>query len=267
MALLLRLATATFLVASFSLAAQGKKAVPKPAPRAAAPAKKTALDKATLEAYVRHLFVWDKNIAIAIDDPKPAPMPGFFEYTIHATAGPAKQDEVFFISKDGQKIMRGSVYDVSRNPFERDISMLKTDSAASLGTAGAPVVLVLFSDFQCPYCKDEAKKLRTNLLSAYPKQVRLYFKDFPLDAIHPWARAAAIAGRCVFQQNGAAFWSLHDWMFENQSSINAENLKAKVMEWAKSNKDVDVLQLTRCMDTKATDAEVAKSVGDRKSVV
>ena len=74
--------------------------------------------------------------------------------------------------------------------------------------------------------------LRENLLKTYPKEVRLYFKDFPIDQIHPWARPAAIAGRCVFRQNPQAFWDYHDWIFDKQAEITPENLRAKVMEWA-----------------------------------
>jgi protein-disulfide isomerase len=135
-----------------------------------------------------------------------------------------------------------------------------------MGTAGAPVVIVAFSDFQCPYCKEEAKMLRQNLLSAYPKQVRLYFKTFPLDQIHPWARPAAIASRCVFRQKADAFWDFHDWIFEHQSEITAENWKDKVMTWAKEQKDLDGLQLTRCIDTKATEAEVNKNSAEAQAL-
>ena len=87
--------------------------------------------------------------------------------------------------------------------LQDDLDKLKTEFQPSLGTPGAPVVLVAFSDFECPHCKDEATMLRQNLLSAYPTQVRLYFKDFPLEAIHPWAKTAAIAGRCVFRQSAS----------------------------------------------------------------
>ena len=162
--------------------------------------KASALDKATLEAYVRHLSVWGPQIKVEIGDPKPSPLPGMLEVNVHASAGAASQDEILYVSKDGQKIVRGMVFDVKENPFKADLDKLKTDLQPSFGTPGAPVVLVLFSDFECPYCKEEAKVLRTNLLSAYPKQVRLYFKDFPLEQIHPWAKPAAIAGRCVFKQ-------------------------------------------------------------------
>src|SRR5579872_2087798 len=165
------------------------------------PQKKSALDKPTLEAYVRHLMVYGPQIAITIDNPQPSPLAGFLQVDVHASAGQAHQDLIFYVSKDGQKILQGNVYDVAQNPFKEDLDKLKTDLQPSFGTPGAPVVLVEFSDFQCPYCKQEAEALRKNLLSTYPKQVRMYFVDHPIEQVHPWAKAAALAGRCVFRQN------------------------------------------------------------------
>ena len=230
-----------------------------------APVRKSAFDKPTLEAYVRHLFVWSPQIKVEIGDPKPAPVPGFSEVQVHASAGNASADETLYVSKDGQKIMRGNFFDVNQNPFKKELDKLHTDLQPSMGTPGAPVVVVLFSDFECPYCKEEAKALRSNLLSTYPKEVRLYFKDMPLEQIHPWALPAAIAGRCIFKQNPAAFWDYHDWIYEAQSDVTADNLKSKIMEFVKG-REIDPLQLERCMDTKGTLPEIEKSIAEAKAV-
>jgi protein-disulfide isomerase len=230
-----------------------------------APVRKSAFDKTTLEAYVRHLFVWNPQIKVEIGDPKPAPVAGFSEVLVHASSGNASADETLFVSKDGQKILRGNFFDVNQNPFKPQLDKLHTDLQPSMGTPGAPVVVVLFSDFECPYCKEEAKALRSNLLATYPKEVRLYFKDMPLEQIHPWAMAAAIAGRCIFKQNPAAFWDYHDWIYEAQSDVTAENLKSRIMEFVKG-REIDPLQLERCMDTKATRPEIEKSIAEAKAV-
>lgn len=229
-------------------------------PAADAP-KKSALDKATLEAYVRHLFVWGPHIQVEVSDYKPAPMDGFREVHVSGTAGGARQAETFYISDDGQKILRGSVFDVKDNPFKRDLDQLKTESQPSFGTPGAPVVLVIFSDYQCPYCREEAKMLRENVLANYPTQVRVYFKDLPLEQIHNWAKPAAIAGRCVFRQNPAAFWEYHDWVFDKQGEMTAESFQAKLLEFAKG-KEIDALQLSRCTEKRETEAEVNRSVSE-----
>jgi protein-disulfide isomerase len=95
--------------------------------------------------------------------------------------------------------------------------------------------------------------------------VRLYFKDFPLEQLHPWAKPAAIAGRCIFQQNPAAFWQYHDWVFNQQAQITPETLRSRIMGFAKG-KEIDTMQLGRCMDTKATEADVDKSIGEGKAL-
>jgi protein-disulfide isomerase len=227
--------------------------------------KTSALDKATLEAYVRHLFVWGPQIKVEVRNPKPAPLSGFYEVVIHASAGENSQDFPLYVSKDGQHILQGKIFDVAHNPFKPELDKLKTEFQPSFGTPGASVVLVEFTDFQCPFCKEEAKLLRDNVKTAYPKQVRLYFKDFPLIQIHPWAKAAAIAGRCIFKQNASLFWDYHDWMFEHQGEMTADNLKSKILEYVKG-KELDVLQLSRCMDAKETEPEVDKSIAEAKAL-
>ena len=236
------------------------------APVSAQNQKKSALDKAVLEAYVRHLYVLKPEIKVQVADPKPAKVDGFFDVVVHASLGDTSQDFPFMVSKDGSKILQAIVYDVNSNPFKADLDKLKTEFQPSLGTPGAPVVLVSFSDYECPHCKDEAAMLRQNLVSTYPTQVRLYAKDFPLDSIHNWARPAAIAGRCVFRQNPSSFWSYYDWIFAHQADITDANLKDKAMEWTKGQKNVDMLQLGRCMDTKATEAEVDKNVAEGRAL-
>ncbi|MCL4794130.1 MAG: DsbA family protein [Bryobacteraceae bacterium] len=228
-------------------------------------AGKSALDKPTLEAYLRHLLLWNPQIQVSISDAKSAPMPGFKEFTVTGSYGEARIDEVFYVSDDGSRIVRGAVYDVNESPFKSELSKLTTDLHPSMGAPGAPVVLALFSDYQCSYCRQEAKQLRANLLKTFPTQVRLYFKDFPIDAIHPWARYAAIAGRCVFRQDAPKFWDYHDWIFDKQGEVTPENLKGRLMEWA-GGSGLDVMQLGRCYDQRQTEAEVNASLAEARSL-
>ncbi|MDP9055250.1 MAG: thioredoxin domain-containing protein [Acidobacteriota bacterium] len=226
---------------------------------------KTQINKAKLEAYLRHLFVWPAAIGMEIADPRPGPLPGFYEVKVRGSQGNASQEETFYVSKDGQKIIRGNVFDIGQNPFKRDLEKINTEFQPSVGTPGAPVVLVEFSDFECPYCREQAKMLHDNLLAAYPKEVRLYFVDFPLESLHPWATSAAMMGRCIFHQNAPAFWDYHDWIFQHQEEINPENLKAKVLDFAKT-KGLDASQLSKCIDSRATEDEVGKSSAEAKAL-
>jgi protein-disulfide isomerase len=227
---------------------------------------KSALDKTQMETFVRHLLAVIPEVAVKIDDPKPSVVPNLLQMDVHFTYNGRSQDETFFVTKDGKDVIRGFVYDVAQNPFKPELDKLKTDLSPSMGAAGAPVSLVVFSDFQCPNCKQEEETLRQSLPSTFPTQVRVYFKDFPLEQIHPWAKAAAIAGRCVFHQNPAKFWEYHDWIYGKQSDITVENLKDQVLSFATNAKDLDTLQLGRCMDTKATEAEVNASIAEAREL-
>ncbi|HUJ50513.1 MAG TPA: thioredoxin domain-containing protein, partial [Bryobacteraceae bacterium] len=202
---------------------------------------KSAFDKPTLEAYVRHLLAVIPEVQVKIDDPQPD-QAGLQRVDVHFTYGSRTQDETFFISKDGKNIIRGTVYDISQNPFQEDLSKIKTDLAPSFGAPGAPVVMVMYGDFECPDCKMEAQSIRQNLATTFPTQVRVYFKDFPLTQIHPWAKQAAIAGRCVFRQEPAAFWKYFDWIYDHQIEITFENLKSKATDFAKTVPDLDGMQ-------------------------
>jgi protein-disulfide isomerase len=223
-----------------------------PKPSAAPPFQ---IDKPKVEAYLRHLFVWPSAIQMSISDPVLSDVPGLYQFQMRAWQGDASQEETFYISSDGQKIIRGTAFELAKNPFKEDLDKLKTEYQPNFGTPGAPVVLVEFSDFECPFCRQEAQVIRQNLLKAYPKEVRLYYMDFPLESLHPWAKAASIAGRCIFHQNASAFWDYHDWIFSHQEEISPDNLKSKVLEFA-SGKGIAADQLASCIDSKATENEV-----------
>jgi len=226
----------------------------------------SALDKPQLETYIRHLLAVIPEVQVKIDDPKPTSTADLLQVDAHFSYQGRTQEETFYVTKNGQNIIRGVVYNFAENPFKEDLDKLKIGGAPSFGAAGAPVTAVEFGDFECPNCKEEAKTLRDNLPKEFPDQVRLVFKDFPLEQIHPWAKAAAIAGRCVSQQNPSAFWKYHDWIYEHQTEIQPDTLKTKVMDFAKTAPDLDGLQLGRCMDTKATEAEVDASMAEARAL-
>lgn len=227
---------------------------------------KTALDKPSFEAYIRQVELLPANLPIRVGDSKPSIFEGFLEVPVEIVTPNGDVPVRYFVSKDGKLIVKGSVFDISKNPFQPELNKLKTDLQPSFGTPGAPVVLVVFSDFQCPNCKDEAKILRENLTKTFPDKVRVYFKDFPLALMHPWAKPAAEAGRCVFRQKPAAFWDYHDWIYEHQAEITADNLKTKVIGWA-DTKSLDSAQLTQCIDSKATESEVNREISEGKSLM
>ncbi|HTB17346.1 MAG TPA: thioredoxin domain-containing protein [Bryobacteraceae bacterium] len=227
----------------------------------AAPGK-GALDKTTFEKYLRHLELFRGDVTFKIDDAQPSKyLPGFSEVLVHLIFNNAEKDELFYISADGQSILRGDVFNLGKSPFQSNLDKLTVTDQPSFGPADAPVTIVEFGDFECPDCKMEAPILRHDLVEAFGGKVRVYFKNFPLESVHPWARAAAITGRCVYQQGQPAFWKFYDWIYENQDQIMVENLNSKVLAWASEN-GVDAAKLGQCVDTKATEPEVNRSIAE-----
>lgn len=112
------------------------------------------------------------------------------------------------------------------------------------GEAAAPVTIVEWSDFECPYCKSVLPTLE-RVLEEYPEQVRLVFRHFPLHAIHPNAQAAAEAGVCA--QDLGAFWELHDLMFDEQDTLTADDLKDKA-----ERAGLDAEAFAACLEEGAT---------------
>jgi protein-disulfide isomerase len=141
---------------------------------------------------------------------------------------------------------------------------LNVEHQPSFGPADAPVTIVEFGDFECPSCRAEAPLLRELIPQLFPNKVRIVFKDYPLESIHPWARAASIAGRCVFRQDPRAFWKFYDWDYNNQDDTTVENLKSRVLAWAAGN-GLRPVPLESCMDSKATDAEITRNIDDGKA--
>jgi protein-disulfide isomerase len=138
-------------------------------------------------------------------------------------------------------------------------------SGFSFGPADARVTIVIFSDLECPYCRELAKSVRDNIPQKYPDDVRVVFKDFPLESIHKWARAAAEDGRCLGNRKPEAFWALHDWIFQHQQEINQTNLQEKVLDIAKQQ-NLQAKQIAACMDTHATASQVDDSIRAGKNL-
>jgi protein-disulfide isomerase len=129
---------------------------------------------------------------------------------------------------EATKVLRAkaSTFVEARLPDDRGVVYdIKVGSSPVRGPKDAPVTIVEFSDFQCPYCANLQSTL-DQLLKAFPKEVRLVYKQYPLN-IHQYARQAAAASLAAHEQG--KFWQLHDKMFENFTAINEENIK----RWAK----------------------------------
>ncbi len=127
------------------------------------------------------------------------------------------------------------------------------------GPASAPIQLVEFSDFECPYCK-QLEPVLTRLRDKYGDRIRLVWKDFPLP-IHSQARGAAEAARCAGDQGH--FWEYHDLLFANQQSLAPDGLKRHA-----GTMELDLDRFAACLDQGTHRAEVTADLeeGTRQGI-
>ncbi len=133
-------------------------------------------------------------------------------------------------------------------PFRVPIAV---EGHPSRGPANAPVTIVEFSDFECPYCNrftDTLKRIR----EAYPDRVRVVFLQFPL-SIHPHAQKAAEASLCAADQGH--FWEMHDLLFAEQRALAPEELKEKAVRLA-----LDAEGFASCLDSDRHRDEVNEDI-------
>jgi protein-disulfide isomerase len=137
---------------------------------------------------------------------------------------------------------------------------IPTLGSPAMGPATAPITLVEFSDFQCPYCSKAVAQINATL-KAYPNDVRLIFKQYPLVELHPAAAISAAASLAAHAQG--KFWPMHDVMFANRPKLSRESILA----WAKEI-GLDMKRFTADLDSDAIKKAVARdrANGDKAGV-
>lgn len=167
------------------------------------------------------------------------------------------------VSADGKYFFLGEPRDLKIDPDAA--TMAKIQVKGSLGRGGpedAPVILVEFSDVQCPFCKRAHEAIEADLEKAYGKKVRWIYKHFPLTSIHPWAYPAAIAIACAETQKPEAAWKVQSALFKQQETLTPANLREKVIEEAKKS-GLKAQAFEKCFDGQETkervDADMAEA--------
>ncbi len=117
--------------------------------------------------------------------------------------------------------------DLASQPVRDGTIDVVTSDDPSLGNPSAPVKIVEFADFQCPYSKEASSTLR-ELALKYPNEVYYVYRDFPLTEIHPLSQKAAEAGECADDQG--KFWEYHDKLYQNQSRLDDDSFVQFAMQ-------------------------------------
>lgn len=249
----MKIITNSMAILAMLMAATGAKAQQ---PSSSATATPTQAQK-NIEAYLRNLYAFGPDVKLIVGPLKESQVEGILETNIDVTIGENKENAKFYVSKDGRFLFRGELSDMTKDPLAENLARIRMTDAPALGDPKAPVTIVEYSDFECPVCRNLHDTLR-NILPNYGSKVRVIFKDFPLEQLHPWARTAAIAGRCAYQQKPEAFWKVYDLIYDNQQIISAANAWTKMTDYA-AQTALDADAFKACMASPEAGAAVNAS--------
>lgn len=264
----------------------------------AAPA--SALDEAALFSHIRRAFSLPPDVKLSVKDLKPSPLDGWLSgtldlaegkqvQTIHVSKdgrfyvlseafafapapgpsglrGPASAEQAppVHVSPDGRYFLMGEPKDLSKDPDAENRAKIRLAPEPSWGPADAPVVLVEYSDMQCPHCK-AAHALLEKELAAYSGKVRWETKSYPLTNIHPWANDAALAVACATAQSRRKAHAFRSAVFRAQETIQKDKAKDRFLALAKEA-GLDAAALGRCLGSQAAKDAVAADVAEAESL-
>lgn len=114
-----------------------------------------------------------------------------------------------------------------------EIRTFDTEGNPTLGSEDAEVTMVMFEDYQCPFCGRFETTAYPQIVDEYVESgdLEIVWMDYPLDR-HPWAMAAAEINRCIHEEDGDAFWTVKDRVYENQDSMDRSNVEDRMLSWA-----------------------------------
>jgi len=172
-----------------------------------------------------------------------------------------------FVSTGGQflviDVTGGGVYDSTIDPHKEAMDKISLENTPIKGAEEAQVVVVEYSDFQCPFCK-KGKDMLPEILKEYDGKVKVAYKQLPLRN-HNWAKPAAIASVCAYQQGNDKFWEFHDVVFDNQKDIKLENSE-KIFKGYAKDIGLDPKKFDACLADEKVAAQVDSEVEEAISI-
>jgi len=235
-------------------------------PAGGAPVATDAAKDAALKIYLQKHFKIPSAELVTLGPAFKTPITGLLarQLTVKNDQGQSITAMIFF-DKNEDKAIIGQYLDLGAEPWGRvNMGAVTLDDRPTQGPADAPVTIVEFADFECPFCAHAFSVIEALVNSTYKGKVKVIFKAYPLN-VHPWAIRAAEAAECARLQNPATFWDFARYFYTNQGSINVNNLQDNVDKLAKEHK-LDGPSLKACMASPQTEARIKQDQLDGNSI-
>lgn len=239
----------------------------KPAAKAAAsaPAAGAAAlpTEDTMNSFLFQMLGHDPTVSWKVEDIRPSEVPGLAEVTFVVTNAQGSNLNRLLVSSDGKHAISGEVLPFGAKPFEdARVKLEKGVNGPVKGPAKAPVMVVEFSDMQCPHCA-KATSTVDSLLAQEP-DVHFVFQNYPLPA-HNWAEKAARYVDCVGRGSNEAVWKFIRKTFDEQANITEANADEKLKAIATAS-GANADEAGACAVKSETKARIEASVALGKSV-
>jgi len=189
-------------------------------PAASGAGKTLPLDQARrVEVLLRQRAQLPPGSVIQVGPRTPGSIPGYDEIAVTFTSQEGKTSKPinFLISTDGKTLAQFTKFDISGDP--RNLIPAEGRPARG-GPADAPVLIVGFDDLECPFCAQLHANIFPAITNRYKDQVRIVYRDFPLDQ-HPWAMRAAVDANCLGAQSPTGYWSVVDYIHAHANDIGS----------------------------------------------
>jgi len=245
--------------------AAGRADAASPAAAPAAIASNPARDQAV------KLFLQRKFRIPTIEEIKLGPLertgiPGLYGRSVAVTNDKGQTASVvMFTNPEETKAIIGQFMDLNADPWGRtDMRMIHLEDRPTLGPADAPITIVEFADFECPFCAHAFSEIETLANTTYKGKIRVIYKNYPLN-VHPWARTAALGAECARLQNPEAFWDFARYFYANQGQITAQNVQRRI-DQETATLSLDDTVMNACMKGPQAAARVQQDQADAAAV-
>jgi protein-disulfide isomerase len=210
-----------------------------------------------INGFLHETFGYNPQLTWKIVDVKPAEAKGLTQVDVQISSPEGQGGQRFFVTEDGKHAVVGDIIPFGKHPFQAArLTLEKKANGPARGPTNAPVMIVEFSDLQCPHCK-EANPTIERLLKEDPN-IRFISQNFPLPS-HNWAEKAAEYADCVAGASKDAYWKFVDGVFAAQEQITADNADDKLKGIADTS-GVNGADIAACAAKPDTQARVEASV-------
>ncbi|HET9180782.1 MAG TPA: thioredoxin domain-containing protein [Candidatus Angelobacter sp.] len=175
-----------------------------------------------IERQVRAYTEVPVDAQISLGARSPSKFNGYDTLPVSIEANGVKKDLNFLIAKDDSKLLYVTEIDLKQDPYAHNMQRINTTGRPWRGAESAKVSIVVYDDFECPFCAKMYVTLMNEVMVHYRDRVKIVMKDFPLVDAHPWAMRAAIDSHCLADQSLAAYWAFADYVHTHQGDVSAK---------------------------------------------